>query len=62
MYSLITASSRPTVETKCRLAQNHEIALPFPVNTAKWIATLPLVKRTSCDTAVFGGIEIITCT
>jgi hypothetical protein len=25
-----------------------------------WIALLPLIKPTTCDTAYFGGIEIMT--
>jgi hypothetical protein len=30
-----------------------------PYVGAKWIALLPLMKPTTCETAYFGGIEII---
>jgi len=60
MYSRITASSRPTVETKYPLAQKwlpHKIAFLLPPYTrAKWIALLPLINPTTCERPrIFGG-------
>src|SRR5712675_3281676 len=62
MYSRITASSRPTVETKYPLAQKccpTKLRFFSPYTRAKWIALLPLINPTTCETAYFGGIEII---
>src|ERR1700730_1390878 len=62
MYSRITASSRPTVETKYPRAQKcspTKLRFFSPYTRAKWIALLPLINPTTCETAYFGGIEII---
>ena len=40
----------------------HEIALRSPYTRAMWIALLPLMKPTTCDTAYFGGIDSSICT
>ncbi len=37
----------------------HEIALPFAVDARQVNRALALDKPTTCDTAYFGGIEII---
>src|SRR5215475_4239692 len=61
MYSRITASSRPTVETKEPASQEdlaNEISLPFSVHTGD----VSLNEPDHCDTAYFGGIEINMCT
>jgi hypothetical protein len=46
--------------------RRHQGSLEFirrrflsPYVRAKWIALLPLMKPTTCETAYFGGIEII---
>ena len=60
MYSRITASSRPTVETKYPRAQKccpTKLRLRSPYTRARWIALLPLMNPTTCDTAYFGGID-----
>lgn len=36
--------------------------LRSPYTRARWIALLPLMKPTTCDTAYFGGIRNIMCT
>ena len=37
----------------------YEVALPLTVDTAKWMALFPLMYPITCDTAYFGGIDII---
>lgn len=37
----------------------YEVALPLTINTAKWMALLPLMYPITCETAYFGGIAII---
>jgi hypothetical protein len=53
-------SQRPVAET---FAMPTLILLTFrffsPYVRPKWIALLPLTKPTTCETAYFGGIEII---
>ena len=65
MYSRITCSSRPTVDAKYPLAQKccptKFLFRPMYVR-AMWIALFPLIKPTSCETAYFGGIDIIQVT
>ena len=39
----------------------HEIAFALSAR-AMWIALLPLIKPTTCDTAYFGGIDSSMCT
>src|SRR5215470_10526682 len=65
MYSRITASSRPTVDTKYPLAQKlcpTKLRFLSPYVRAKWIALLPLMKPITCETEYFGGIAIIMWT
>ena len=65
MYSRITVSSRPTVDTQYPLDQKccpTKFLFFFPYTRAKWIALLPLMNPITCDTAYFGGIAIIRCT
>src|SRR6185295_1693813 len=65
MYSRIACSSRPTVLTKYPLAQKccpTKLRFLSPYTRARWIALLPLMNPTTCDTAYFGGIEISMCT
>ena len=37
--------------------QSHEVALALSMTRAKWLALLPLMYPTTCDTAYFGGID-----
>ena len=62
MYFRIIVSSRPTVEAKYPLAQKccpTKLRLRSPYTRAKWIALLPLMNPTTCDTGYFGGIDSI---
>jgi hypothetical protein len=40
----------------------YEVALPFPIDPSQAYGALPLMYPITCDTAYFGGIEIIICT
>src|SRR5215469_16474052 len=65
MYSRITVSFRPTVDTMYPRAQKccpTKFCLRSPYTRARWIALLPLMYPTTSDTAYLGGIEIIMCT
>ena len=65
MYSRITVSSRPTVDTKYPRAQKlcpTKLRLRSPYTRAKWIALFPLMYPTTFYTAYFGGIDSIMCT
>ena len=39
-----------------------KIAFALSINPRRWIALLPLMNPTTCDTAYFGGIESSMCT
>ena len=57
MYSRISFSSRPTVETKYPRAQKLSPVkfLAFPMNVrAMWIALFPFMYPTTCDTRILG--------
>src|SRR6516164_368217 len=63
--SRITLSSLPTVDTKYPRAQKFwptKFLFFSPYTRARWIALLPLINPTTCDTAYLGGIAIIMCT
>jgi len=65
MYSRITASSRPTVDTQNPRAQKcwpTKFRFRSPYTRARCIALFPLMYPITCDTAYFGGIAIIMCT
>src|SRR5271157_1060850 len=65
MYSRITVSSLPTVDTKYPRAQKccpTKFRFFSPYTRAKWIALLPLINPITCDNAYLGGIAIIMCT
>src|SRR5215472_6000226 len=65
MYSRITVSSRPTVDTKYPRAQKccpTKFLFRSPYTRARWIALFPLINPITCDTAYLGGIAIIMCT
>src|SRR6266436_1523594 len=56
MYSRITTSSRPTVETKYPRAQKccpTKFRFFSPYTRAKWIALLPVMKPTTCENRIF---------
>src|SRR5271155_3222562 len=60
MYARIAFSSRPTVFTKYPRAQKccpTKFCFRSPYVRARWIALLPLMYPTTCDTAYFGGME-----
>src|SRR5439155_20098893 len=60
MYSRITASSRPTVDTKYPRAQKccpTKLRFTFMYVRAMWIALFPLMYPTTCATEYFGGID-----
>ena len=63
MQARITVSSRPAVETKRPRAQKcwpTKFRFLSPYTRARCIALLPLMYPTTCDTAYFGGVEIIS--
>src|SRR5215472_6967564 len=65
MYSRITVSSRPTVDTKYPRAQKccpTKFLFVSPYTRARWIALFPLINPITCDTPYLGGIAIIMCT
>ena len=64
MYSRITASSRPTMDTQNPPAQKccpTKFYFLSPYTRARWFALLPLINPITCDTADLGGIAIIMC-
>src|SRR5271156_6500509 len=65
MYARIAFSSRPTVFTKYPRAQKccpTKFRFRSPYVRARWIALLPLMYPTTCETAYFGGMDINICT
>ena len=60
MYSFISSSSLPHVDTKYPLAQNLspvKFFLRLPKFLATYIALFPLIYPTTCATAYLGGID-----
>jgi hypothetical protein len=57
MYSRITASSLPTIDTKYSLAR--KIALLLPVDTGQVDRIFALDQTDDLQDRYFGGIEII---
>ncbi len=41
---------------------SHQVALALPETRARWIALLPLMNPTTCDTSYFGEIDSSLCT
>jgi len=65
MYSLVSSSSLPHVDTKYPRAQNFspvKFFLRLPKFLATYIALFPFMNPTTWATAYFGGIDISICT